>query len=568
MLQISTGKFYDKSKGLHENESYGILYSKCQFNKQITTEYFSLTPRKIEEDIFAYDLKFINRMEKGGILVKVGDFEYVDQVKLVLTISFNSYFSTNIEEFKRITLMQDGRSDNMNRYPCFYAKKFLSSKIINEEDINKLNNILDNLIKLKRDDYKTIISAARAFHSSFKLLEDDYSLAYSVLIMGLETLATSFDDYESVWENHDQNEREKLDKVFRDMNEEHVKKIKDILIANDFQKLGYRFKQFVLKNVTEDYYLLSASQIRNPIQQEDLESALQNAYSIRSKYAHQLKQVIKNLKETSDVDCIRIFKKIYLTYNGLIRLFINLLQNIIITLEHVDSEDYDWQKDLPGMMDIELQPSMWVTKCDRLNDKNIRKWSNTIITEMYNDSFYDIRDVLGNLISNFSNKTKENKRAILCVYYLYNNIMDKEYRLENYEKFIKNNKFLLEEPCLETLIISSFLNIENINLKKYNCNTIEDIIIDYQKKKNKEDKHGQIKGYQLPNLLEARIYLHLIYMYCQSNNQEKVNEWGKILAYNLTGYYEIQKETIIQLKSNNLDVFKLLKMIKKYEEVK
>ena len=48
---------------LYENQSNGILYSKCQYNNQITTDYFSLTPRKIEKDIYAYDLKFINRVE-------------------------------------------------------------------------------------------------------------------------------------------------------------------------------------------------------------------------------------------------------------------------------------------------------------------------------------------------------------------------------------------------------------------------------------------------------------------------------------------------------------------------
>lgn len=63
MLQIATDKFYDKSKGLFENQSDGILYSKCQYNNQITTNCFSLTPRKIEKDIYAYDLKFIKRVE-------------------------------------------------------------------------------------------------------------------------------------------------------------------------------------------------------------------------------------------------------------------------------------------------------------------------------------------------------------------------------------------------------------------------------------------------------------------------------------------------------------------------
>ena len=89
MLQIATDKFYDKSKGLFENQSDGILYSKCQYNNQIITDYFSLTPRKIEKEIYAYDLKFVNRMKAGEILLKVGDFEYINQVKLVLTISFN-----------------------------------------------------------------------------------------------------------------------------------------------------------------------------------------------------------------------------------------------------------------------------------------------------------------------------------------------------------------------------------------------------------------------------------------------------------------------------------------------
>ena len=140
--------------------------------------------------------------------------------------------------------------------------------------------------------------------------------------------------------------------------------------------------------------------------------------------------------------------------------------------------------------------------------------------------------------------------------------------MENYERFIENNKYLLEEPCLETLIILSFLNAEDINLEKYSCNTIEQLIIDYQKKKNKEDKHGRIKGYQLPKLLEARIYLNLIYMYYQSNDYDKIREWGEIMVYNLTGYYEIQKEIILQIETDNLDVYKILEEINNCRNIK
>lgn len=76
-------------------------------------------------------------MKAGEILLKVGDFEYINQVKLVLAISFNFYFSTNIERFKRITMIQDRTYGRLNRYPCFYFKNFFIKNLLLNEKIMK-----------------------------------------------------------------------------------------------------------------------------------------------------------------------------------------------------------------------------------------------------------------------------------------------------------------------------------------------------------------------------------------------------------------------------------------------
>ncbi|WP_195643748.1 hypothetical protein [Thomasclavelia ramosa] len=563
MLQICTGRFYNKSKGIHETNSSGTLFSVCQYSDKIITKYFSLIPRKIENEIYAYDVEFVNRMEAGGILVKVGDFEYINQVKLILTLAFHSYFTDSENELKRIIEQNQDKSESMTRGPYYYTKKIFSPKIIKGTDIDNLINLLNNLIDLKRDYYKKIITALQALHSSVLLLEEDYSLAYSMLIIGMETMATSFDNYKAIWENHDEEERKKLEKVFEDMEEIKVQEIKNILIENDFQKLSYRFRKFVLNTVSDNYYLKSAANVINPIQQIDLESALQNAYIIRSKYAHQLKKVIKNLEATPDVDSTRIFGRIYLTYYGLIRLYVDLICSIIKSSEHVETENYDWKNDLPGMLDIELEPSMWITQCTNLNDKKIKYWANKVIDIMHSKkNIYDIRDVLRYLISDFNTKNIQNKRAILCIYYLYNSIVQEKFRLEDYERFILQNKTLLENPCIETFVLSLFINVEeNLNLNQYNVDILEEILIEYQNKKNKINRHGNNIGYCFSQLLEAKLYLLLMNEYFIEKNTDKFKEWGYVLMYNLTGYYEIQKEIDSQIKENTFSFDKLYDLL-------
>lgn len=103
-----------------------------------------------------------------------------------------------------------------------------------------------------------------------------------------------------------------------------------------------------------------------------MERALKNAYNIRSRYAHALKLIIDqsavdNISKVSDY--FRNNREPYLTYSGLLRVMKYVVIEFVGQKEKVERESIDWQKGLPGIIDVKLGPEFWMSKNESSNMK-------------------------------------------------------------------------------------------------------------------------------------------------------------------------------------------------------
>ena len=160
-----------------------------------------------------------------------------------------------------------------------------------------------------------------------------------------------------------------LDKVDNGIAEE----IRNILVSKEHMKLSRRFCQFILKYINDDYYKVIDKRQGT---ESEINQAIAKAYIIRSKYAHELKPIMKQLMDAGISKSSEIFEfqhEIFLTYSGLLRLARTVITNFVISRDEVESEEYAWDDDLPGTISMELHPNLWLGKSNDFKFQNIDK---------------------------------------------------------------------------------------------------------------------------------------------------------------------------------------------------
>ena len=69
------------------------------------------------------------------------------------------------------------------------------------------------MIGLKREDYKIIMQCLSAYYSAIRVLYEDISLSYSMLVYCIESLSSNYDKYIPTWDDYDYDIKMKLEKI-------------------------------------------------------------------------------------------------------------------------------------------------------------------------------------------------------------------------------------------------------------------------------------------------------------------------------------------------------------------
>ena len=242
----------------------------------------------------AYILRFDNNFEvvdSTKILVKVGDDEIVRQLKYILSFSLNGIFDENENTVEQLIRTNISYRDNPEPFLGEIVRK---DKYITEAEIKFSQSFYKQMMDLKREDYKIVMQCFSTYYSAIKVLFEDMSLSYSMLVYCIEALSSNYDKYFPIWDDYDQEIRVGIESTLLNCDENVISKIKNILIKDKHLKLSKRFVNFVLKNINDEIFCMAD---RRCITYDELENALTNAYGIRSKYAHQLQPIMKQLQD-------------------------------------------------------------------------------------------------------------------------------------------------------------------------------------------------------------------------------------------------------------------------------
>lgn len=306
MLQIISGKFFGDGEIVH-NECNGILYSNVSFHAIHPIEYGNIKINTVDWNpgypcyVISYD-NCIEHISQTSILVKIGDNVVIEQLKYILSFSLNAIFDEHESKVEELCGQESVSETSISSY---VTETFEKNRNLNKDDWEKSTGFYNKMINLPRNEYKVVMKCLAAYHASFSVFSRDISLAYSILVYALETLCSNFDEYTTSWDDYEQNIRKKLDVQLNKIDNNIAEEIKRILVSKEHLKLSRRFCQFILKYINDDYY---RSRDKRQGTEDEVKQAISKAYIIRSKYAHELKPIMKQLMDASTSRDSEIFE--------------------------------------------------------------------------------------------------------------------------------------------------------------------------------------------------------------------------------------------------------------------
>ncbi|RTL12124.1 MAG: hypothetical protein EKK54_05575 [Neisseriaceae bacterium] len=536
MLQIISGKFFS-SNDLEINHGKGVLFSNVSWVSKIETVVGDLEPIITQDRVATYVFNYVNRIERDGFLVRVGDSEILEQFKIICSFGFNAYFSRTREHVLSIC-NQNKSAESNGVLPAEILPQIVKfNRTLTLAETEFLTKFVDEIIGLERNSYQKIISSIRTVQDSIEVLNYNFEMAYSLLVYCLESLAGNIGNTRTTWNDIDEKIRHQLGVVFKDISLSNIHEIKRILIESQHPKAQQSFITFIEDNIDESFFTSGTINVQNPIPFSQLKQSLLNTYNIRSRFVHGLDSVPMQLKmiQMSKIDSLIVFGQPYLTFSGLFRLVRHVIMNVVHKLPKVKHEKYNWRSNLPGIMNAELSPELWVWQHENFTEEQAVLRLNAFMVQLQIGKINDLTNLMNKILEIYSTSKKKHKQFLYYFFILYNLSVVKEQRIPNWEKFY--NKHFVEhfkELSIFSMLLECFgLGCNNVSIYyKIKC------YINYSSKKYKQNRSSIV----LPSGFESLILCNIAnsardmwtsseYCWCLNTAISELPSYPKIQGY-------------------------------------
>lgn len=512
MFQISAGVFFDLDK-IEKHDGIFVFYSNVDvfFLMENTSPYFKVN--KISHDgVNCYVVNYILLTEKperieAGVVGRAGDEDYMQQFILLWEFYFDCVARVEKESVKKICALSNFNK-NHSKIALEVAPHLVEiNRRVSFDDVSGFTAFIKSVVNLNRAAFKSLMAALKIISDSKESLSTNFDLTYSMLVYALESLSQRNDNYQSDWDDYDQKTRGELESIFDNMSDEEVCKIKSILIEGKQFRLQKRFKDFILKNLQEDYFNETE---RYPIRYSFLSRALDNLYKIRSSFVHELKPLDAMLSKAYNPigDCLVLFGEPYFSYSGLLRLLRHVIINFCRKNYSQTREFVNWVMETSGVMVAEVSAQHWLWNADGFTAKSITRWFSEYLNMLNLDKVTDLQSIMDKIEIIYDQSKKEYKNGLLNFYYLYNLIHNRD-KCEWLEFANKRSSILVEDiywySC-SPYLYSSFTNVPNAVADTKTLRNFLSCFDEYDKNKFK------------PNRLNLPAMTEVIMLACAANS--------------------------------------------------
>jgi hypothetical protein len=287
---------------------------------------------------------------RPGSVINLAD-EATEQIRRLLILKANLLFAESPNEIDRFHKKYPSTTNNIDTnsiLPSFFSG--------NEENLRNTVRDLDEwiikILSFNRKLYKSFCIALTAYERALQVLSSDPTLSYSLLIFVLESLANSDQNYQATWDHISPEIKHKFDKLFEDSRFSSTditwtNELKEVIVKKFVPGATRRFKEFTLEHIPFEFYDVQSNNPETQIRRSRISHSIQNAYSLRSSFAHSLKPLTQHLISQSKVaEEIEKGNETYLTLRGLFRLVRSVMLEFIDKQTAKDLREYNWNNEV------------------------------------------------------------------------------------------------------------------------------------------------------------------------------------------------------------------------------
>lgn len=544
MLQYLSGKYlkeYQTKKITDKDIFYSntILIELVENKEKLETPIGTLEIINLN-DLYNSSTSYLLTLN-GEIFETNHSYEFpsaTNQFRILLSFWFKSVF-----EFEKIDTERRCRQNNTSLkdqiLPCNILPEYFEMNKVSK-DISSFNDFLNRLFKLTRIEYESVITSITAFIYALESIDYNLELSYSLMVFSLESLCQEFDKFENEWKDYSGDLRGKINKLNEqyEISQEYYIELQNILIEDKDLKIKKRFIEFVKLYLDDDFFKEEAKNIKNPVRKSELDSILENVYSIRSGYVHSLNEfndIQVLMMQKLDNETMNYDKGKFLTLSGLVRLVHNVLKNFVLQNAELEKEEENPLQIEPPTNNY---PKNGICNEGSFKKEEIRQYFKRFLLHFEKYSEKDNLNELNEFIINLEDGIKNGipnglKSSAFTLYYLCNKLYDANEGISpNFKKIYYKQHFdqTLNELTIETLLTKLILN-EEINWE------LEEIIECYEKYMKDKSKK---KKFILPQYFENIIQIYITNEYYE-NDIEKFKDGTNELILDIPSQVDCQE---------------------------
>ena len=471
MLQIASGKLFTREPA-QSNELRGVAYTNLQLygREPIETAAGRLLPTSNlgNSRTAVYELtELIEDPPVPGAIASHGVDPYLSDFAAIVSFALNVTCTADSELTRRLTGGQ--HSSLATVPPANLVRRVFDNRVwCQDEDADRLVKVAEDLIGLQRKNYLAAMRAIRNYVRGLHRLADDPELTYTLLVASIESLAQGFKARSPDWEDYPEDKRHRIDNALEQADGQTRDQVRKTLLEIEHVALTRRFCDFVLAHIQQSYFREDATGLENPIGRSDLPGALKQAYDLRSKHVHVLRELPKLLTagfhhgETFRVDRVTM-----LTFQGMTRLARHVITEFIKRQPKVAAEVYDYRPERAGIIQVAPAPKYWIGQTEGLAVSSGRNRLEGFLVQIAaglqegaEAEVTDLRDLLSKVEKLLPTMSETHRRAFLALYVLFNKLAIPEMRMASLEDVVSSHQSEMERPSVEAMLLHLLLGTD------------------------------------------------------------------------------------------------------------
>lgn len=149
-----------------------------------------------------------------------------------------------------------------------------------------------------------------------------------------------------------------------------------------------------------------------------------------------------------------------LTFAGLARVAHHVIETFVARAPKTDTEEFEWMKDLPGTLTMQMAPQHWISNSQRFDRTTAQQYLAAFIGQIIgrlmqpSATITDIRPVLTKIETLVPGLAKPAQRLpMVALHFTFNFIASEDLRTPDYLKFFATYKGDLDTPSIISLAV-------------------------------------------------------------------------------------------------------------------